>query len=195
MQAEANVHSSFFETREAITKFLFLKDDPSPVDLCFVLGSASISSVLPAVDLYLSGLTPKILISGHGPLPEQEPECEIYKAYAVKYGVPESAILLERRATSTLENFTLSKAVIESSIGWQNVKRVALSAKPFHMRRALMTARMHWPAHINYLMQPSAHPEDPPAESWWQSEYGRRFVLSELRAIGVYGLEGHIGGF
>lgn len=45
-------HPSFFETRDAITKFLFLEDKPAPVDLCFILGSPSISSIVPAVHLY-----------------------------------------------------------------------------------------------------------------------------------------------
>lgn len=183
------------DTREAITKFLFLKDEPAPVDLCFVLGSPSISSVVPAVDLFLRGLTPKILISGHGPRRWQKPECDVYKAYAVEKGVPEQAILLERNARNTLQNFTFSKAVIEHEIGWEHLKSIAIAAKPFHMRRALMTARKHWPSHVRYLMLPSNAPDDPPAETWWQTEHGRRFVLAELRAIGTYALEGHIGDF
>jgi hypothetical protein len=195
VQGQLNGETSFFETREAITRFLFLKDEPAPVDLCFVLGSPSISSMVVAVDLFIRGMTPKILISGYGPRRWQKPECEIYKAYAVQRGIPERAILLERKARNTLENFVFAKTVIEREIGWQSLKSVAIAAKPFHMRRALMTARKHWPAHLRYLMLPSAAPDDPPAETWWQSEHGRRFVLSELRAIGTYALEGHIGGF
>jgi hypothetical protein len=61
-----------FLSQEMITRFLFLKDDPSPVDLCFVLGSPTPSSMQPATQLYLNGLTPKISISGFGPLPLQE---------------------------------------------------------------------------------------------------------------------------
>jgi hypothetical protein len=183
------------ETRQAITKFLFLKDEPAPVDLCFVLGSPSISTIVPAVDLFSRGFTPKILISGHGPRRWQKSECDIYKTYAMQRGVPEDVLLLERKARNTLQNFVLSKAVIEREIGWQNLNCVAIAAKPFHMRRALMTAQMHWPPHLRYLMLPSNAPDDPPAETWWQSEHGRRFVLMELRAIGDYALNGHIGGF
>jgi len=188
-------HPSFFETRDAITRFLFLEDDPAPVDLCFVLGCPSISSVVPAVDLYLTGLTPKILISGYGPLPDQKPECEIYREYAIEHGVPASAILVEPKATNTLENFVFSKLLIEREFGWSNLRTIAIAAKPFHMRRALMTARMNWPAHLNYVMRPSNAEDDPPAATWWQTEAGRRFVLSEMRAIGTHALAGHIGGY
>ena len=195
MQRPLSDDLTSFDTREAITKFLFLRDEPAPVDLCFVLGSPSISSVVPAVDLFLRGLTPKILISGHGPRRWQKSECDVYKTYAVEKGVPEQAILLERRARNTLQNFTFSKDVIGRELGWDHLKRIAIAAKPFHMRRALMTARKHWPSHVQYLMLPSNAPDDPPAETWWQTEAGRRFVLAELRAIGTYALEGHIGDF
>lgn len=195
MQELSGKDTPLFETREAITKFLFLEDAPAPVDLCFVLGSPSISSIVPAVDLFSRGLTPKILISGRGRRPWRKAECDIYKAYAIQRGVPENAILLERRARNTLENFVFAKPIIEREIGWHKLNRVGIAAKPFHMRRALMTARMQWPKHLTYLMLPSTAPDDAPAETWWQSEAGRRFVLSELRSIGDYALKGHIGGF
>jgi DUF218 domain len=207
MQELSSSDPSFLETRQAITKFLFLKDEPAPVDLCFVLGSPSISSMVPATDLFLRGLTPKILISGRGPRllanlitgrrPRrwQKAECDIYKAYGIQRGIPEHAILLERKARNTLENFAFAKALIEREVGWQNLNRIAIAAKPFHMRRALMTARMQWPPHLRYLMLPSNAPEDAAAETWWQSEHGRRLVLLELRAVGDYALKKHIGGF
>ena len=195
MQATLNDDPSVLETREAITKFLFIRDEPAPVDLCFVLGSPSISSIVPAVELFLSGLTPKILISGHGPRRWQKAECDVYKAYAVEKGVPEHTILVERKARNTLENFLFAKPIIDREFGWQNIRRVAIAGKPFHMRRALMTARKQWPTHLQYLMLPSNAHDDPPAETWWQSEAGRRYVLAELRAIGAYALDGHIGGF
>lgn len=182
-------------TRDAITRFLFLKDEPTSVDLCFVLGSPSISSILPAIDLYKKEFTRKILISGHGPNQEGIPEWQVYRDYAVANGVPESAILVEKRATNTLENFIFSKDVIEQELGWDSLAKVALVAKPFHMRRVLMTALRQWPSHLLYSMQPSSAPDDPPAETWWQTPSGRNFVLTELKAIGTYGLADHIGGF
>jgi uncharacterized SAM-binding protein YcdF (DUF218 family) len=216
-------HDTFFECRGALTKFLFLKNEPSPVDLCFVLGCPAVSSMQPAIDLYSKGLTKRILVSGYGPLPVQdkryslvrgvkglmkkilglgfrpltlhEPECELFKRYALARGVPEAAIFLERRATNTLENFIFSRPIIEAEFGWHNITRVAIASKPFHMRRALMTARMHWPSHLSFIMLPSDHPDDAPSDSWWKTEAGRRHVFAELRAIGTYALKGDIGGF
>jgi len=186
---------SFFDSRDALTAFLFLQDEPAAVDLCFVLGSPTVTSMRPAIDLYRAGLTPRILISGHGPRGTREPEWETHKAFALQHGVPEAAILLERRASNTLENFAFARPIVEQEIGWHNVKRVAIVGKPFHMRRALMTARKQWPARLRFIMLPSTDPIDMPADLWWQSPQGRRFVLSEIKAIGTYALQGDIGGY
>lgn len=180
-------------TRQAITDFLFLEDPPQPVDLSFVLGSPTISSIIPAVELYKNGLTKKIVISGHGPKADSSPEWKIYQDYAIDNGVLPADIFVETKSSNTLENFRFSRDLIEKVIGWKNIHLVSLSAKPYHMRRALMTARMQWPAHINYVMRPSNAPDDPPASTWWETESGRLFALAELRAIGTYALAGDIG--
>jgi hypothetical protein len=185
----------FLESRDAITRFLFLQDPPAAADFCLVLGCPTVTNMDPAIDLYRTGLTRRILVSGLGPVPGQVPECEIFKAYAVEKGIPAAAILLERRASNTLENFVFSRPIIAAEIGWERVTTVAIAGKPFHMRRALMTARRHWPAHLRFVMRPSNDPSDPPAATWWQTEEGRRYVLSELRAIGTYALQDDLGGF
>ncbi len=192
---DTSQHPEFFASREAITRFLFLSDPPAPVDLCFVLGSPSTTTIVPAIDLYTSGFTPRILISGMGPTRSRRAECDIYRDLAIARGVPSSAILTEARATNTLENFTLSRRIIEQTIGWGALRRIALVTKPFHTRRALMTARANWPTHLEYLMLPSSGDDDPLAGDWWQTSSGRQFVLAELRAIGTYALSGHLGGF
>lgn len=183
------------ETRSAITTFLFLADEPGPVDFSFVLGSPTLSSMEPAIDLYRKGYTRKIVISGMGPAPSELTEADTYKAYAIEQGIPAADLLTETKATNTRENFAFTLPIVERHFGWDNVRSVAISGKPFHMRRALMTARAHWPQHLKFRMLPSNHPDDPPAETWWQTGSGRTFVLAELRAIGTYALAGDIGGF
>jgi hypothetical protein len=190
--ADSDTH---FETRAAITSFLFLRDEPAPVDFCFVLGCPDASTMRPAVDLYTKKFTSKLIISGHGPTPQSPPECEVFKEYAIGHGVPESAISLEQRASNTLENFIFSRRIIASEVGWPNTCSAAIVGKPFHMRRALMTARMHWPADLRLLMLPAASSEEETADGWWKSAKGRSYVFSELEAIGRYAMLGHIGGY
>lgn len=188
-------HESFLESRDAITRFLFPEDKPSPVDLCFVLGCLTPCNMDSAIELYEKGYTQSILISGHGRAPDELPEYEQFWCYALERKVPASAILVECKATNTLENFVFSKPIIEAEFGWQRIRRVALVTKPFHMRRAVMTARAQWPDHVDFIKLPSRDPGDPPAATWWETEAGRTFVLSELRAIGTYGLSGDLSGF
>ncbi len=185
----------FLASRSAITAFLFLEDPPAPVDLCFVLGCPTPSNMDPAIALYRQRLTPAIMISGHGPAPQDIPESEIFRDYALARGVPAEAILLETAATNTRDNFVLSHPIIAGRFGWEHINSVAIVSKPFHARRAIMTARAHWPAHLRLLARPSEAPDDPPAATWWQTQTGRAFVLRELQAIGTYALQGDIGGF
>lgn len=192
-------HPDFLQTRAAIAAFLFLRDKPVPVDFAFVLGSPSITSIDPAIDLYRRGFTKKLVISGFGPESESSightAEAEVYKRFAVECGIPAEDIITETQATNTKENFSLSHPIIERAFGWSNVRTVSISGKPFHMRRALMTARVHWPAHVKLVLLPSNHPDDPNEDTWWRTDGGRSFVLSELRSIGSYALAGDIGGF
>lgn len=182
-------------SRAAITQFLFVEDPPQPVDLCFVLGCPTPTNMDPAIALHARGFAPLVMVSGHGPTPQTTPEAIHFRDYAVTRGVPETAILLETESTNTRENFAFSAPLIEARIGWSRIRRVAVVTKPYHARRALMTARRHWPAHVQLVMQPSRHPDDPPAATWWQTESGRSFVLRELVAIGTYAQRGDIGDF
>lgn len=183
-----------FETREAISKFLFVSDAPGPADLVFVAASPSLSSIKPAVSLYKSGLVPLILISGAGRMPDGRPEWEAYAAYAKENGVPASALLTERMARNTLENFRFGAELIAARPGgWSGITTVALCAKPFHMRRVVMTARQHLPRGLNLLACPPAESTDLNRENWWMTERGRKRILSELTRIGDYALNGDIG--
>lgn len=182
-------------SRRAITDFLFLDDPPEPVDLCFVLGCPTPTNMDPAIAMHVGGLAPLIMVSGHGPAPQPVPEAVIFRDYAVARGIDPATILLETEATNTRDNFAFSAPIIDARIGWARIRSVALVCKPYHARRALMTARRHWPAHLRLVMRPSQEPDDIRAEDWWQTEGGRGYVLRELRAIGTYALQGDLGGF
>jgi uncharacterized SAM-binding protein YcdF (DUF218 family) len=149
----------------------------------------------PAITLHARGFAPLIMASGHGPAPQPVPEAIRFRDYAVARGVPEAAIMVETESTNTRENFAFSAPIIERQIGWARIRCVALVTKPYHARRALMTARHHWPAHVRLVMQPAQRPDDLPAETWWQTEGGRAHVLRELVAIGTYAQQGDIGDF
>ncbi len=179
------------QTRKAITRFLFIRDDPRPVDAVMVLGSSTIANMHPAVELYRAGLAPRMVITGHGPTGEEEPEWRSYLAYALEQGVPESAMLIERDARNTADNFRLSAELIGLEWGWESIGSMAVVSRPFHARRARMTARRFFPEKVELVM---LSPDDGvQAHDWWKSVYGRYRVLDELRRIGEYALKGDLG--
>ena len=179
-------------TQQAITEFLFLRDQPARVDICVVVGSRYAETMDGAIELWRRGWTPKILITGHGPKEGQAKEADLFQEYAIKQGVPAEAILIEREARHTRDNFELSEPIVAAELGWERVGRVAIVGKPYHMRRALMTAQKFWPPHIEYVMLPSNLPQDLKSDNWWESEWGRTRIMDELRRIGEYGAKGDL---
>ncbi len=182
-----------YDSRIAISQFLFVNDPPEAVDIAFVCCSPTVSSLAPALSLYASGLTSRILVSGAGLMTDQGVEWQAYRDHAIAAGVPETSLLLEKEARNTAENATFGAALIEAELGWDTVNTVAICAKPFHMRRAVMTLRKHFPQHVRLIAQPPNDPGDLSAETWWQTEWGRQRVLGELGKISEYALKGDLG--
>ena len=88
-----------------------------------------------AVDLYRDGVAPRMIISSGFVFALRE--AELMKGVAIANGVPAEAIILEERASNTLENVTYSRDILAEH-GW---RRIALVSSPYHMRRAIMTWR------------------------------------------------------
>ena len=182
-----------YESRAAISAFLFKKSPPEPVDLAFVFCSPTISTLHPAIALYTSGLTPKLLITGAGTAIDGSTEWSFYRDHALKAGVPETVLLVEKTARHTAENAAFGAALIEKELGWSKVRSLAVCAKPFHMRRAIMTLRRHVPADVRLVAQPPEDPGDLSADTWWQTAQGRQRIFGELGKISEYALKGDLG--
>lgn len=182
-----------YDSHTAISDFLFVKSPPERVDLAFVMCSPTISSIFPAIELYKSGLTPRLLISGSGDVPGGSVEWRHYRDHALASGVPESALLIEKAARNTAQNAAFGAALIAERLGWESVRSLAVCAKPFHMRRAIMTLRRHIPVDVRLTAQPPNDPDDLSAETWWQTESARARIFGELAKIGEYALKGDLG--
>jgi uncharacterized SAM-binding protein YcdF (DUF218 family) len=80
-----------------------------------------------------------VVTGGQGPQ-EDIPEGEAMRAYLVARGVPSGQILVEDQATSTAENFALSRALLEETYPGQDLK-VAYVTQESHVYRAGLVAR------------------------------------------------------
>jgi uncharacterized SAM-binding protein YcdF (DUF218 family) len=169
-----------------VTAYLFLEDQPEPADVVLVFGGADRRRALPAADLHRQGLVGRIVLSGGSPkratgfATEAEAMADLLEAT----GVPASALVLETRATNTLEN-------VRFSLPWLPSRgSIILMTKPVHMRRAAMTARRSLPeARLLCVPGPTG---DCRRDSWWQHADGRRTVRSELAAIARYFARGDV---
>ena len=182
-----------YESRLAISTFLFAASPAEPVDLAFVFCSPTISSLQPALELYRAGLTRRLLITGAGRAVDGSEEWSFYRRHALEAGLPEAALLVEKTARNTMENAELGAALIAREIGWAGLRSLAVCAKPFHMRRALMTLRRHVPPGLRLIARPPADPGDLSATTWWQTEQGRQRIFAELGKSGEYALKGDLG--
>lgn len=98
-------------------------------------------------ELYTQDVAPIILFSGsEGSLTSgryEGTEAERFADIVIKSGVPESAILVENKATNTGENIRLSAELLRKN----NITadKILLVQKPYMERRSLATAQAQWP--------------------------------------------------
>lgn len=87
-----------------------------------------------AVSYHQENPAAMILVSGGQGPEEMISEAEAMAKYLVAAGVPQEKILLEDRSTSTLENFTFSKEILEKHFAGDY--KAAFISNDFHILRA-----------------------------------------------------------
>lgn len=125
----------------------FMQQKPEKADVILALGSNDIRVARRAAELWKEGFAPYILFSGNvGVLTKDrfaKPEAEVFAEEAIKMGVPEGVILIEKESTNTGENIVLSRKVLEECE--LNIKKILLVQKPYMLRRAYATFMKQWP--------------------------------------------------
>jgi uncharacterized SAM-binding protein YcdF (DUF218 family) len=89
-----------------------------------------------AYSLYREGYANKLILSGargSGLISE----AEAMKRYLMKLGVPEEAMLLEEKSTSTRENLLYSKAIMEQ----HGMKTAIVATHRFHQKRVQVLSK------------------------------------------------------
>ncbi|MGW3416629.1 YdcF family protein [Streptomyces phaeochromogenes] len=120
--------------------------DPRPCSVAVGLGSHDLGVADVTAELYHQGMAPVIVFTGatspttRTRMPRGE--AVHYRERAMQLGVPDSAVLLEPRATSTAENIEFTKAVLaEAGI---KASSVLLVSKPYEERRSYAMMRKLW---------------------------------------------------
>ncbi|XP_069506823.1 uncharacterized protein SCO4629-like [Ambystoma mexicanum] len=127
--------------------YLHLGHQLSQSDVIICLGCHDVRVAEKAAALYLEGWAPWILFTGHHVNHTEgvwdQTEAEVFARIAIKMGVPEDRILLEKKASNTGENIRFSWQVLNE----RNIpaNRVILVQQPFMERRVLATFLRQWP--------------------------------------------------
>ncbi len=118
-----------------------------PCSVAVGLGSHDLGVADVTAELYHQGMAPVIVFTGatspttRARMPRGE--AVHYRERALQLGVPDSAVLLEPRATNTGENIEFAKEVLaEAGVP---VSSVLLVSKPYEERRSYAMMRKLWP--------------------------------------------------
>lgn len=124
------------------------RDGAALADAIVVLGAAQYqgrpSPVLRtrldhAIGLYARGLAPRLVLTGGIAEGDTESEAAVSRNYALRAGVPDSAILMENDGRTTGQ----SLRSVGRLLGTRGMRRVVLVSDPFHLFRASLVARRH----------------------------------------------------
>jgi uncharacterized SAM-binding protein YcdF (DUF218 family) len=122
------------------------RDRAQKADAVVVLGAAQYvgrpSPVLKArldhaIGLWSRGLAPLLIVTGGIGAGDTTSEGAVSRQYALRHGVPDSAILVENQGRTTHESLS---AVADMMHG-RNIDRAILVSDPFHMLRLSIVAR------------------------------------------------------
>jgi uncharacterized SAM-binding protein YcdF (DUF218 family) len=130
-----------------LTIFLFSRrDEARPADAVVVLGAAQYdgrpSPVLRArldhaLQLYEDGIAPRLIFTGGVGVGDTVSEAEVSRRYAIRAGVPDSAIFTERAGLSSVESITAVAELMRA----EDLHTAVLVSDPFHMLRLRILAR------------------------------------------------------
>lgn len=130
-----------------IWNYHLMKHDLKRSDCILVLGSHDLRVAERAAQLYLEKWAEWIVFSGGlGRLTErrwQKPEAELFAEVALKMGVPEERVVVEKQSTNTGENLKFTRQILQEK-GLEFNSFIVVQ-KPYMERRACATFKKHWP--------------------------------------------------
>jgi uncharacterized SAM-binding protein YcdF (DUF218 family) len=121
--------------------------EPTPADAVLVLGTSSLvggrpnpcmaARVAEGVRLVQAGMAPVLVVSGGFDPKDGLVEAETMAELAIDSGLAADQVLLETRATSSIENLTYSREVL---VDGGRGERLIVVTEPFHLPRAMLAA-------------------------------------------------------
>lgn len=175
-----------------------MEDLPEKADLIIVPGNTWPQPARRAAALYHEGMAPYIVVSGRYSKGQQTfagaacegdrykgaymTEADFLTDVLIREGVPETAVLQERKAEFTLENARYIRKLLEEKK--MTVKKALICCQAFHARRCRMYFEyVFQDTDVEFLMCPAVT-QGISRCSWMESQKGLDTVLGELRRCG-----------
>lgn len=189
MMRALSMHDLDAQQIKAITEYMFLPDNPIKADATIVLGQTLWQRPLQkAVEIYRAGLSGTLIFTGgFNPKLVGYEALEMQKAW-LQMGYPPDKVLIDTKATNTMENILNAKKLLEESGLYKTGMLINLISINWHMRRALETIRHVFSGHnlqIGVVNYPSKYCEP---HTWHQNVQGARLVQTEMAKIKAYSL-------
>jgi len=169
-----------------VSKYIFVPDNFLDADVAVVLGMSDWRRpVMRAVELHREGRAKRLLFTGGYNSKIKATEAIEMAALARASGVPGANILVEPGAAHTDQNMSFSRELLDANIDLAELRSILLVTIHYHVRRAIIAARRHFPRsiEIGWVSYPSRHYS---SSDWRSSHHGRENVASEVSKIEKY---------
>ncbi len=175
------------EYAKIVWDYMLMDQKLEKADAILVLGSSDLRKAEYAAQLYHEGWAPLVIFSGGEGRTTTGlwgmTEAEKFASVAMEHGVPEEAILLEKRSTNTGENIRFTKELLEEKC--IHLKKVIVVQKPYMERRTYATFMRQWPGMDFIVTSPKISFEDYPQEGR-SMEHIINMMVGDLQRIKDY---------
>ena len=132
-----------------VGEYIFAPDNLLDADVAIVLGMSDWRRpVTRAVELYQGGPRRRASVHWRLQFEDRSHGSPRNGRACAGSGVPEADILVEPRAGHTDQNMRFSRELLEASIGLAEFRSILLVTIHYHIRRAIIAARRHFPSSI-----------------------------------------------
>jgi uncharacterized SAM-binding protein YcdF (DUF218 family) len=178
---------------EVLWDYNQLNHEVRPVDVGIGLGSHDLGVATYTAKLYHEGVFPLIVFTGaNAPTTvERFPRGEAvhYREHAIELGVPDSAILVEPKATNTGDNIDFTRALLQEHGALDSVRSIMLISRPYQQRRSYAIARKRWPT-VDVICSSLPLPLDEYIESIGDVDRVINMLVGDTQRIWVYPTKG-----
>jgi uncharacterized SAM-binding protein YcdF (DUF218 family) len=156
---------------------------PAKADLLAALGGDNGARADRVLELYRKGIAPRVLLTGPDLHSKTRPAYLDFRArYLLQEGIPETAILFDRRSRNSWEEARSTLALMQA----QKLARVLVVSDPPHMRRLSWTWGRVFDGSGKEFVLVASDMDDWDAAHWWRTSPNAQFVFGEYIKLAYY---------